>query len=45
MGVKGFLVKLAISTTKVSIDKGGSVLNYILKWFDKDTTKYFNNKK
>jgi hypothetical protein len=44
-GIKGFLVKLAIKTIKVAIDKGGDVLNYILKWLDKDTASYFNKNK
>lgn len=39
-GIKGFLVKQAIKIIKVAIDKGGDVLNYILKWFDEDTAKY-----
>ncbi|ASS88259.1 hypothetical protein GLN3_15320 [Geobacillus lituanicus] len=42
---KGFMVKLAIQTIKVAIDKGGSVLNYIIKWFDKDTASYFTKNK
>ncbi|MEK4127709.1 hypothetical protein NSS60_12975 [Anoxybacillus sp. FSL W8-0382] len=44
-GIKGFLVKQAIKIIKAAIDKGGDVLNYILKWFDEDTAKYFNNNK
>ncbi|MGG4024937.1 hypothetical protein ABEV13_13470, partial [Geobacillus stearothermophilus] len=44
-GAKGFMVKLAIQTIKVAIDKGGSVLNYIIKWFDKDTASYFTKNK
>lgn len=44
-GIKGFLVKQAIKIIKVAIGKGGDVLNYILKWFDEDTAKYFKNNK
>lgn len=44
-GLKGMFVKGAIETIKFAIDKGGSVLNYILKWFDKDTAAYFNKNK
>jgi hypothetical protein len=44
-GAKGYLVKLAIQTIKVAIDKGGSVLNYIIKWFDKGTASYFTKNK
>lgn len=44
-GIKGFLVKQAIKIIKIATDKGGDVLNYILKWLDKDTAKYFENNK
>jgi hypothetical protein len=39
------LVRLAVQTIKVAINKGGDVLKYILKWFNKDTASYFTKNK